>query len=185
MTSRIPESPSVAVAETLVADATDIDHIIHRLAHHVLEVAPKPFDWVVLGVVTRGRYLAERLASTLSQLLGKPVPVGFLDITLYRDDSSQSFKPTGASHLPVDVTDRTVLLVDDVLNSGRTVRAALDALHAYGRPQRIKLLALLDRGDRELPIHADFVGKTIQATAGQRVNVRLAEVDGVDQVTLG
>ena len=170
--------------ETVLADATDLERIIQRLAHQVLEASPKPFGWVVIGIVTRGRYLGERLAKVLAKLSDQPVTSGFVDITLYRDDTSQTFKSTGASDIPVDITGRTVLLVDDVLNSGRTIRAALDTLNAYGRPKCIKLLTLLDRGNHELPIHADFIGKIVQATPEQRVNVRLSEIDNINQVTV-
>jgi pyrimidine operon attenuation protein/uracil phosphoribosyltransferase len=112
------------------------------------------------------------------------IPVGWLDITLYRDDAGQSFKPTGGSHIPVDITNKRVVLVDDVIFRGRTVRAALDALTAYGRPTAVRLLTLLDRGHRDLPIHPDFVGKVIPSSLSERVNVHVQEIDGEDKVTL-
>ena len=136
-----------------------------------------------MGILTRGRPLAERLGKLVAQF-EQAIPVGYLDTTLYRDDTGQTFKPTGESHVPVDIAGKTVILVDDVLNSGRTVRAAMDALNAYGRPASVQLLVLLDRGHRELPIRADFVGKNIPTAKSERIFVQLSEVDGCDQVVL-
>jgi pyrimidine operon attenuation protein/uracil phosphoribosyltransferase len=120
----------------------------------------------------------------IQEFEGREVPLGNLDITLYRDDSARSFRSTGESHIPFEITGKNVILVDDVLFSGRTVRSALDALNAYGRPATVQLLVLLDRGHRELPIHANYVGKNIPTARTERVNVRLQEVDGTDQVTI-
>jgi pyrimidine operon attenuation protein/uracil phosphoribosyltransferase len=128
--------------------------------------------------------LAERIAKLLKELEGADVPVGYLDITLYRDDTAQNFKPTSESQVPVDITSKKVVLIDDVLFSGRSVRAALDAINAFGRPAAVQLLVLLDRGHRELPIRPDFVGKNIPTAKQERVFVQLEEVDGQDQVIL-
>ncbi len=178
--------PSQTLTDTDVTifDANDIQRTLKRLAHEVVEANHGVDNLVVLGVITRGKTLAERLGTLLESLEGKPVPVGYLDITLYRDDTGQHFKPTTESYVPVDINGKTVVLVDDVLYSGRSVRAALDALNGYGRPAAVQLLVLLDRGHRELPIRPDFVGKNIPTSKQERVNVQLKEVDGRDQVIL-
>jgi len=170
-------------AETLIFKGDDITRTLKRLAHELLEHNGGSDNLVLMGIVTRGKFIAERLGKLVAEF-EKEVPVGYLDTTLYRDDTGQSFKPTGESVVPVDITGKTVILVDDVLNSGRTVRAALDALNAYGRPAAVQLLVLLDRGHRELPIRADFVGKNIPTAKAERVCVQLQEVDGLDQVIL-
>ena len=176
----LPATPS----EVVIFDAEDIQRTLKRLAHELVEANQGTDDLVILGIITRGKPLAERLASLLQTLEGCSVPVGYLDITLYRDDTGQTFKPASASLVPVDLTGRKVLLVDDVLFSGRSVRAALDALNGYGRPSAVQLLVLLDRGHRELPIRPDFVGRSIPTSRQERVQVRLQEVDGFDQVLL-
>lgn len=167
----------------LVAD--DIARMIRRLAHEVIEGNEGAEGLVVLGVRTRGVPLARRLAAAIAAIEQSEVPVGELDVTLYRDDLARRGPlPIGATDVPVDVEGRTVVLVDDVLFTGRTVRAALDAISALGRPSRIRLVALVDRGHRELPIRADHVGKNIPTSASERVVVRFSEVDGVDEVVL-
>jgi pyrimidine operon attenuation protein/uracil phosphoribosyltransferase len=162
----------------------NIQRTLKRLAHEVVETNHGTENLVLVGIVTRGRPLAERLAQILQDLEGRSVPVGYLDITLYRDDTAQNFKPALESMIPVDITGKTVVLVDDVLFSGRSVRASLDALTAFGRPAAVQLLVLLDRGHRELPIRPDFVGKNIPTAKQDRVYVQLTEVDGQDQVLL-
>lgn len=169
--------------DTLIFKADDIERTLKRLAHELLEHNNGSQNLVLMGILTRGRPLAERLGKLIAQF-EQEIPVGYLDTTLYRDDTGQTFKPTGESSVPVDITGKTVILVDDVLNSGRTVRAALDALNAHGRPASVQLLVLLDRGHRELPIRADFVGKNIPTSKSERIFVQLAEVDGCDQVVL-
>ena len=170
--------------QVVIFNANDVERTLKRLAHELIEAHEGIGDVVLLGIVTRGKPLAERMARLLEALEGTPVPVGYLDITLYRDDTGQTFKPASESLVPVELTGKKVVLVDDVLYSGRTVRAALDALNGYGRPAVVQLLVLLDRGHRELPIRADFVGKSIPTSREERVSVKLQEVDGLDQVVL-
>lgn len=170
--------------DVIIFNESDIQRTLKRLAHEVVEANHGVDNLVILGIITRGKTLAERLAGLLESLEGKPVPVGYLDITLYRDDTGQTFKPTIESLVPGEITGKTVILVDDVLFSGRSVRAALDALNGYGRPAAVQLLVLLDRGHRELPIRPDYVGKNIPTSKQERVNVQLKEVDGQDQVLL-
>jgi pyrimidine operon attenuation protein/uracil phosphoribosyltransferase len=142
----------------------------------------------IVGIHTRGALLANRLHALLGELTEAEVPIGDLDISFYRDDvgaKAPSSQPVvHASHIDFDLTGRTVVLVDDVLFTGRTVRAAIDALFDYGRPQRVQLAVLCDRGHRELPIRPDYVGKNLPTALGERVNVRLEEVDDVDEVTI-
>ena len=163
-------------------DAADVARAIRRIAHEVLERNRGAGDLVLVGIHTRGVPLAQRLAAALAEAEG-PVPVGELDIALYRDDLER--RPTtrvGATRVPVPIDDRVVVLVDDVLYTGRTVRAALDCLADLGRPRRVELAVLVDRGHRELPIRADYVGKNLPTAARERVSVRLAEIDGEDGV---
>ncbi|HEY9687084.1 MAG TPA: bifunctional pyr operon transcriptional regulator/uracil phosphoribosyltransferase PyrR [Coleofasciculaceae cyanobacterium] len=170
--------------QVVIFNEGDVERTLRRLAHELIEASHGVENLVLLGIVTRGKPLAERMARLLQELEGKPVPVGYLDITLYRDDTGQTFKPTSESLVPVELAGKTVVLIDDVLYSGRTVRAALDALNGYGRPAAVQLLVLLDRGHRELPIRADFVGKNIPTSREERISVQLKEVDGQDQVLL-
>jgi pyrimidine operon attenuation protein/uracil phosphoribosyltransferase len=170
--------------QVVIFNEGDVERTLRRLAHELIEASHGVENLVLLGIVTRGKPLAERMARLLQELEGKPVPVGYLDITLYRDDTGQTFKPTSESLVPVELAGKTVVLIDDVLYSGRTVRAALDALNGYGRPAAVQLLVLLDRGHRELPIRADFVGKNIPTSREERISVHLKEVDGQDQVLL-
>jgi pyrimidine operon attenuation protein/uracil phosphoribosyltransferase len=166
-------------------DADDLSRMIRRLAHELIEGNGGAEDLVLLGVRTRGAPIARRLAAAISQIEGVKVPVGELDVTLYRDDLAlREPMPIGATEVPVDVEGRTVVLVDDVLYTGRTVRAALDATSALGRPARIRLVCLVDRGHRELPVRADHVGKNIPTSAEENVVVRLLETDGVDEVVI-
>ncbi len=170
--------------ETIVFTEADIQRTLKRLTHEMLEANKGASNLVLIGIVTRGQYLANRVGKLVQEFEGSPVPVGNLDITLYRDDSPNTFKETTESMIPVDITGKDVVLVDDVLFTGRTVRSALDALNAYGRPASVQLLVLLDRGHRELPISADFAGKNIPTQKSERVNVQLNEVDGCEQVTI-
>ncbi len=169
----------------LVMDADQIARTCARMAHQVLEANRGPEGLVVLGIPTRGVPLAERLARAMSDVEGVAIPVGALDITLYRDDLRRHpTRAVGRSRLPVPIDDAVVVLVDDVLFSGRTVRAALDALGDLGRPRAVRLAVLVDRGHRELPIRADHVGKNLPTRADERVSVRLEETDGVNEVTI-
>jgi len=174
-----------STSSRLVLDADQIARSCARMAHEVLEANRGAAGLVVLGIPTRGVALAERLARAMTEVEQVEIPVGALDITLYRDDLRRHpTRPVGRSRLPVPVDDAVVVLVDDVLFSGRTVRAALDALGDLGRPRAVRLAVLVDRGHRELPIRADHVGKNLPTRSDERVSVRLAEVDGVNEVTI-
>ena len=164
----------------------DIGRMVRRIAHEIVETQGGTDGLVLLGIQTRGVPLARRIAAALQDIEGVAVPVGELDVTLYRDDLTlRGPKPIGSTDVPVDVEGRTVVLVDDVLYTGRTIRAALDAVSSIGRPARIRLAALVDRGHRELPIRADHVGKNIPTASDEVVQVRLVETDGVDEVLIG
>ena len=165
--------------------ADDVARMVRRLAHEVLEGNGGTDGLVILGIRTRGVPLARRLAADIASIEGVDVPVGELDVTLYRDDLAlREPRPIGTTDVPVDVEGRTVALVDDVLYTGRTIRAALDATSALGRPARIRLVCLVDRGHRELPIRADHVGKNIPTSSEETVVVRFVETDGVDEVVV-
>jgi pyrimidine operon attenuation protein/uracil phosphoribosyltransferase len=172
-------------ARTVLDDA-DIGRAIRRIAHEIVERARGSEDLVLLGIPTRGVALAHRIADAVDAIEGTSVPVGSLDITLYRDDlrlrPARALEPTSIP--PEGIDGRVVVLVDDVLYSGRTVRAALDALNDIGRPAAVRLAVLVDRGHRELPIRPDHVGKNLPTSQGEQVRVELAEVDGVDRVTI-
>jgi pyrimidine operon attenuation protein/uracil phosphoribosyltransferase len=168
------------MAEKQILTADDIRRAITRIAHEIAERNEGVRDVVLVGIRRRGVPLAQRIAATLAEVEGQQVPVGTLDITLYRDDLAQR-GPAPVVHgtsIPMDITDRVVVLVDDVLYTGRTVRAALDALTDLGRPARIQLAVLIDRGHRELPIRAEFVGKNVPTAREERIETRLYEVDG-------
>jgi len=155
------------------------------MAHQILEANRGAAGLVLLGIPTRGVPLAARLARAMSEVEDVAIPAGALDITLYRDDLRRHpTRNVGHTHLPTNVDNAVVVLVDDVLFSGRTVRAALDALGDLGRPRAVRLAVLVDRGHRELPVRADHVGKNLPTSATERVRVRLQEVDGVNEVTI-
>jgi pyrimidine operon attenuation protein/uracil phosphoribosyltransferase len=170
-----------------VLTAPQVARVIDRMAHELLEKTGGGADVVLLGIPTRGRTLAARLAERIAAFEGVPVPTGSLDITLYRDDLRlKSPRTLLETEVPADGIDgKLVVLVDDVLFSGRTIRAALDALADLGRPRALQLAVLVDRGHRELPIRADYVGKNIPTTLREAVHVQLAEHDGQDAVLLG
>lgn len=166
-------------------EGEEIGRALRRIAHEVLERNYGAGRVVLAGIHTRGVPLARRIAEAIDEVEDHPVPVAELDIGLYRDDLDS--RPTTTLHqtaIPSDVTDKTLVLVDDVLFTGRTVRAALDALVDLGRPRAVQLAILIDRGHRQLPIRPDFVGKNIPTSLDERVTVRLVEIDGVDEVTL-
>jgi pyrimidine operon attenuation protein/uracil phosphoribosyltransferase len=168
---------------TTVLDADDVRRAVTRIAHEIVERHHGPEGLVLVGIYTRGAALARRLADAIEAFEGVPVPVGALDVSFYRDDiGRRAVRPAGPTEVPVDVTDRVVVLVDDVLFTGRTIRAALDALTDLGRPRAIQLAVLVDRGHRELPIRADSVGKNLPTNPGDDVRVRLTETDGHDLV---
>ena len=173
---------------TVVMDADRIGRTLTRIAHEIVE-RNKGLDGLALvGVRTRGVHIARRLARSLKEIAGHDVPTGALDITLYRDDLMRHAvgpQPlVRRTEIPFSIDTRKILLVDDVLYTGRTVRAALDALIDFGRPAAIQLIVLVDRGHRELPIKADYVGKNLPTAPGQSVQVRLQESDGTDEVVL-
>lgn len=169
-----------------VLQSADITRALTRISHEILESNKGPDDLVILGIPTRGVTLAERVAAQLRDISGADVPVGALDVTMYRDDLHRN--PTRTPHptsFPAGGIDgKTVVLVDDVLFSGRSIRAALDAVNDIGRPAAVRLAILVDRGHRELPIRPDFVGKNLPSARTERVNVHLVENDGVDEVTI-
>ena len=172
-----------------VLDAQDIDRAIVRISHEIVESNHGTANLLLLGIPTRGVYLAERIASSIQKNYPEfklETSVGRLDVTMFRDDlASNPTKAVTATQIPINnLSEVTVVLVDDVLFSGRTVRAALDALVSYGRPKAVRLAVLVDRGHRELPIRADFVGKNLPTSAHERISVRLSESDGEQGVVI-
>ncbi|MEV5071640.1 bifunctional pyr operon transcriptional regulator/uracil phosphoribosyltransferase PyrR [Microbacterium sp. LMI12-1-1.1] len=169
-----------------VMTGADIARALTRISHEILESNKGPDDLVLLGIPTRGVTLAQRIGALVEQFGGVPVPIGALDVTMYRDDLHRN--PTRAPQRtqipPGGVDGKVVVLVDDVLFSGRSIRAALDALQDIGRPAAVRLATLVDRGHRELPIRPDFVGKNLPSSRDERVNVRLEETDGAESVTI-
>jgi len=181
-----PEASRDDVLEKLILDADGLRRALTRIAHEILERNGGPHDLILVGMRSRGAPLAHRLSSLISQFEGTAVPVGELDITMFRDDlelriTRPAIQPTV---IPRDLTGTTVVLVDDVLYTGRTVRAAMDALLSFGRARQIQLAVIVDRGHRELPIRADYVGKNLPTARHELVEVRLREVDGTDEVVL-
>ena len=170
-----------------IMNESDIKRAITRMAHEILENNRGGNDLVLLGIRTRGIFFAERLAEVIKQVEGVTVPVGTLDITLYRDDiaAKGGIPIVGESHVNFDLNGKKVVLCDDVLFTGRTVRAALDAVFDLGRPAFVHLAVLVDRGHRELPVRADYVGKNIPTSKRESVEVRFDECDGYDTVILG
>ena len=169
-----------------VLEGSEISRALTRISHEIIE-ANKGVDGLVLvGIPTRGTTLARRIAEQIARIEGTDVPVGSLDVTMYRDDlSKHPTRTPRPTEMPVGGVDgATVVLVDDVLYSGRTVRAALDALGDHGRPKAVRLAALIDRGHRELPIRADYIGKNLPSAKHERISVRLTEHDGIDEVTI-
>jgi pyrimidine operon attenuation protein/uracil phosphoribosyltransferase len=169
-----------------ILTATDVARVVDRIAHQILEKTSGAAETVLLGIPTRGVPLARRLAARIAAFEGLEIPVGVLDITLYRDDLRlHATRALGHTEIPPGGLDgRRVILVDDVLFSGRTVRAALDALKDLGRPRAVQLAVLVDRGHRELPIRADYVGKNIPTSMDESVRVLTAEIDGADLVVI-
>ncbi|MGF3052534.1 bifunctional pyr operon transcriptional regulator/uracil phosphoribosyltransferase PyrR [Microbacterium sp. YY-03] len=169
-----------------VLQEADITRALTRIAHEIIESNKGTDSLVLLGIPTRGVNLAQRIGTLISTISGEEIPTGSLDVTMFRDDlARQPVRSPGPTHIPDGGIDgKTVVLVDDVLFSGRSIRAALDALGNVGRPQIVRLAALIDRGHRELPIRPDFVGKNIPSARDERVRVRLVETDGVDEVTI-
>lgn len=168
-----------------ILNPTAMDFAIRRIAHEIAERNACSTDIVLLGIPTGGIFFAHRLGHVLAGICGHPIPVGSLDVTMHRDDLDQrAIHDVHPMEIPVDLNGKVVVLADDVIFSGRTARAALDALNDLGRPRRIQLAVLIDRGHRELPITADFVGKNVPTAANERIDVRWKEATGTDQVAL-
>jgi pyrimidine operon attenuation protein / uracil phosphoribosyltransferase len=174
--------------KAVVLDEQAIRRALTRIAHEVIEKNKGIENLVIVGIKTRGIYIAKRLAKRIEQIEEKELPVGVIDITLYRDDLTKKTpneEPlVKGSDIPVEITNKKVILVDDVLYTGRTVRAAMDAIMDIGRPASIQLAVLVDRGHRELPIRADYVGKNIPTSSSEKILVELSEVDGTEQVSI-
>jgi pyrimidine operon attenuation protein / uracil phosphoribosyltransferase len=178
---------SVFVERGRLLDSGEIRRVLTRIAHEILERNKGAGRVVLIGIAARGDDLARRLAGEIERIEGIEVPVGSLDITFYRDDIGMRAEAPEVheTRIDFDITDTTVVLVDDVLFTGRTIRAAMDALVDFGRPQAIQLAVLVDRGHRELPIRADYVGKNVPTRKDEEVQVHIAEVDGEDSVVVG
>ncbi|MGQ9630257.1 MAG: bifunctional pyr operon transcriptional regulator/uracil phosphoribosyltransferase PyrR [bacterium] len=172
--------------KALILDEGDIKRVLTRIAHEILERNRSTENLALVGIKARGDHLARRLAEIIERISGDNIPLGVLDIALYRDD----FDTKGhqlvvrETKIPFDVTGKTIVLVDDVLYTGRTVRAALDALIDFGRPKSVQLVVLVDRGHRELPIRADYIGKDLPTSSSEIVQVRVKEEDGRDEVVI-
>jgi len=164
----------------------DYKRIITRLAHEIIEKNRGIDDLIIIGLRTRGAYIADRISQKMKEIEEKEIPTGYLDVTLYRDDFRTRLKQpeVQVTNIPFQIDEKSIVLVDDVLFTGRTIRAALDALMDYGRPSKIMLAVLIDRGHRELPIKADFVGKNVPTSIGEEVRVKIKEVDEEDAVNL-
>jgi pyrimidine operon attenuation protein / uracil phosphoribosyltransferase len=172
-------------SSTVILNAPAIQRALTRIAHEIAEHNLSSADVVVIGIQRGGLHLAQRLSALLVGIWNQPVPIGSLDVSMHRDDLDQRLSPNiHPTVIPFDVTGKTVVLVDDVLFSGRTVRSAMDALNDFGRPRRIQLAVLIDRGHRELPIKADFVGKNVPTSLAENVTVQIGEPHGEDSVHL-
>ena len=173
------------IAGRVLLDEADLRRTLRRIAHEIVEKHPDLESLALVGIHTRGVFLADRLADLIEQFTEVSVPTGALDISFYRDDMRAHPHPiVRATRLDFGIDDRSVVLVDDVLFTGRTIRSAIEALFAYGRPERVQLAVLVDRGHRELPIRPDYVGKNLPTSRDERVNVQLSEVDDVDRIVL-
>jgi pyrimidine operon attenuation protein/uracil phosphoribosyltransferase len=182
----MPTKPPFRIKNRFL-DEGAIRRALTRIAHEIIERHGGTKQLAIIGIRTRGAVLAERLGSLISEITEAKVPVGALDITLYRDDlTTVGPNPiVRETELPFELTDRQIVLVDDVLYTGRTIRAALDAMIDFGRPSRIQLAVLVDRGHRELPIRPDYIGKNLPTAAEEEILVHLAETDGTDEVLVG
>ena len=180
------EKPSAHQAVKVIMDNVEVGRVLRRMARQIVEANKGVKNLVLVGVIQRGVPLAKRLAEIIEKEEGEKVPVGGIDVSLYRDDLNKKgeYIEVRKSDIPFSVSDKTVVLVDDVIFAGRTTRAALDALKAYGRAAKVQLAALVDRGHRELPIHPDFTGKVIPTAKDESVKVEVYEVDGVDRVVI-
>jgi len=176
----------MAIQERIVMDAQAVERALTRVAHEILEGNKRTEGLALIGIRSRGVHLAERLRAKIGAIESVEIPTGIIDITLYRDDLSRSSQQpeVRGTNIAFAVDDKRVVLVDDVLYTGRTIRAALDALIDFGRPRNVQLMVLVDRGHRELPIRADYVGKNLPTAANESVQVRLMESDGRDEVVI-
>jgi pyrimidine operon attenuation protein/uracil phosphoribosyltransferase len=174
------------MSERVLMTSDDVRRALVRIAHEILEAHRGSRDLVLIGMRTRGVPLAERLAAAIEGIEGEKVPVGALDISFYRDDlpTRGPSLQVAPSEIPTDITEKRIVLVDDVLYTGRSIRAALDAVTDFGRPTRIQLAVLVDRGHRELPIRPDYIGKNIPTSRLEQIRVRLIETDGKDEVAI-
>lgn len=173
------------IEKAVILSEADIDRVIKRISHEILERNRGSGDLVIIGLQKRGVPIAQRIEANIEDFEGTEVPFGMLDISLYRDDFGRKIKSEiGKTEVDFDVTDKNVILVDDVLFTGRTIRAALDAIIDLGRPKSIQLVVLIDRGHRELPIRADYVGKNLPTSRNEMVEVKLEETDDEDSVIL-
>ena len=168
-------------------NSQSVERAITRITHEILEKNKGALNLALIGIRTRGVYLAKRISQKIAEIENMKVPVGIIDITLYRDDIgiTEDHPRLQKTEIPFSVTDNTIVLVDDVLFTGRTIRAALDAIMDLGRPRFVRLAVLIDRGNRELPIHANFVGRELPTTRDEVIQVQLMETDGIDRVVLG
>ena len=172
------------MSDKVVLDAEDMRRTLVRISHEIVENTGGS-GLAVVGIHRRGAVLAQRVRDLVAELVGEPIPLGDIDISFYRDDVATRNQPTvHASHIEFPIEGMTVVLVDDVLYTGRTVRAGIDALFDYGRPARVQLAVVADRGHRELPIRHDYVGKNLPTAASERVFVRVEELDGIDEVVI-
>ncbi|HEX5019721.1 MAG TPA: bifunctional pyr operon transcriptional regulator/uracil phosphoribosyltransferase PyrR [Candidatus Binatia bacterium] len=168
----------------IVLEQPELGRTVRRMAHEIIEKCGERNALVLIGIRSRGVHLARRLARSIGEIDKSTPPVAVIDVSRFRDDRVHAQAGSGAFEIEAAVDDKTVVLIDDVIYRGRTIRAAMEAVERLGQPKRILVAALIDRGARELPIRADIVGKNIDALEGQRINVRLVEADGVDQVIL-
>lgn len=177
---------SMADEKQIVLEQPELGKTIRRMAHEIIEKCAEPNALVLIGIRSRGVHLARRLARNIEEIDKSTPPVAVIDVSRFRDDrvDAQAGPVVGAFEIDASVDDKTIVLIDDVIYRGRTIRAAMEAVERLGQPKRILVAALIDRGERELPIRADIVGKNIDAVERQRVNVRLAESDGIDQVMI-
>lgn len=170
--------------KALILDEKSMARAVTRISYEILERNKGAEGICLVGILSRGKDLAQRIAGRIGAVEGEPVPCGALDITRFRDDRSWETPAEDRTDIPFDITDKRIVLVDDVIYTGRTVRAAIDALFAIGRPQSIQLAALVDRGHRELPIRADYVGKNLPTSREEKVRVLMKETDGEDRVVI-
>jgi pyrimidine operon attenuation protein/uracil phosphoribosyltransferase len=172
------------MSEKIIMTSSDIRRTLARIAHEIIERNRSVENLVMVGIHTRGVPIADRLATNIEKFEGQKVRVGLLDISLYRDDRNQNNKTVNHNTIIPEIENKYVVLIDDVLYTGRSIRAAMDALIDRGRPKAIQLAVLIDRGHRELPIRADYVGKNVPSSKHEEIQVRLTEVDGVDEVAI-